>query len=202
MILPVGKSAYFNFQKFQTPGDYGIEVYFNEDGSSAGQGQIYANGHTFINSFSYDANATQISIEIDMNLDNQTMALRQNNNEIYNGDTYMTNKWGAMDFFSVSPNITFYLWGIEFYQDATAGIDDFANEVFSIYPNPVQESLNIQSQDVIDTVEIFDILGKLVISEKPNTVSPSLNTSGLAPGSYLAKVTIGNASKTVKIIKQ
>ncbi len=200
LILPVGNTAYFNFQEFEAPGDYGIEVYFNEDGASAGQGQIYSEGNTF--SFSYDANDPLISIEIDMNLDDETMVLRQNNNEIYSGDNYMTDKWGAMDFYSVSPNTTYYLWGVEFYLDATAGIDNFAEDVFSVYPNPVKDVLNIQSQAVVDAVVVYDVLGKMALSQKPSITSPSINTSSLAPGSYLAKVTIGEVSKTVKIIKQ
>ncbi len=202
LILPVGNTAYFNFQKFEAPGNWGLEVYFNEDGTSPGQGQIYADGQSFNSSFTYDANDPLISIEIDMHLDNETMVLRQNNNEIYSGDNYMNDRWGAMNYYSVNANTTYYLWGVEFYQDAVAGIDDFAEEVFNIYPNPTKEVLTIQSQAIVDTVEIYDIFGKLVISEKPSIVSPSINTNNLASGNYLVKVTIGGASKTVKIIKQ
>ncbi|PHR14762.1 MAG: hypothetical protein COA40_00855 [Aequorivita sp.] len=202
LILPVGNTAYFNFQKFEIPGHYGIEVYFNEDGSSAGQGQIYANNHTLISTFTYDANDPLISIEVDMNLEDETMILRENNNEIYSGQNYLEDSWGAMDFYSVSSNTTYYLWGIEFYEDAAAGVDDFAEDVFSVYPNPIKDVLNIQSQAVVDAIVIYDVLGKIVLSQKLSITSPSINTSNLGPGSYLAKVTIGSISKILKIIKQ
>ncbi len=80
-------------------------------------------------------------------------------------------------------------------------MEDFNSEVFSIYPNPVQNVLNIKSATNIDSVVVYDILGKIVLQENPAKVSPSIDMSSLTSGAYLVKVTIGNASKTVKVLK-
>jgi hypothetical protein len=61
--------------------------------------------------------------------------------------------------------------------------------------------LNIKSTSAVDNVTVYDILGKVVLQENPGTISPAINMSNLASGSYLVKVTIGDSSKTVKILK-
>jgi hypothetical protein len=83
----------------------------------------------------------------------------------------------------------------------TVGVDEFSDNKFSVYPNPVKDMLNIKSINAVDNVIVYDILGKVVLQENPGTISPAINMSNLASGSYLVKVTIGDSSKTVKILK-
>ena len=85
--------------------------------------------------------------------------------------------------------------------DITLGVNDFSADKFSVYPNPVTDVLNIVSKVAVDNVTVYDILGKVVLQENPGKISPAINMSNLASGAYLVKVTIGNSSKTVKVIK-
>jgi len=61
---------------------------------------------------------------------------------------------------------------------------------FSLYPNPVINELNISLTEIANyNYEVFDILGKKVITGKANNVNEfNINTSNLNSGSYLLKV--------------
>lgn len=76
------------------------------------------------------------------------------------------------------------------------------NITLSVYPNPSTSSWNIKTNNqTIDSVEVFDILGKQVIALSPNASEVSVEASGLNDGIYLAKITSNNNIKTVKLVK-
>lgn len=74
-------------------------------------------------------------------------------------------------------------------------------EQISIFPNPVKDYLNIRSSVKIDNVVIFDILGKEVFQVNPEIIAPRIDVNNLPSGVYLVKITSGNESKTIKVIK-
>jgi|GEM_PF-6139267 len=67
----------------------------------------------------------------------------------------------------------------------------------TIYPNPVSDQLNIQSE-FINTVEIYTLDGK----EKIRTAEKSIDVSYLESGVYLLKATSSSGNKIVKFIKK
>jgi hypothetical protein len=113
---------------------------------------------------------------------------------------YIGSQLGAIDFFSIDANNEYWVDDV-LYLDEILGTDDFSAENFSVYPNPVQDVLNINTTSVVDTINVYDVLGKLVLQSQPDAVSPSIDMSTLSSGAYLVQVTIDNASKTVKVIK-
>ncbi|MCB0464363.1 MAG: T9SS type A sorting domain-containing protein [Aequorivita sp.] len=215
LAMHPGKSFYFNMQAALTPGSdpwqqalMGGNVYFNCDGASDGVGIVTSTTDCSApeETFSYPVD-TYFRVTCYYDLDNQTWSLRINSNLVFENHpfafgTQTFESLAAIDFYSASPTNEGYIDVVEILDQTTVGTEDFDATVFSVYPNPVKNVLNIQSMAVVETVEIYDIMGKLLISEKPATISPNINTSNLSPGTYLAKVTIGDASKTVKIIKQ
>lgn len=59
------------------------------------------------------------------------------------------------------------------------------NEIFSIYPNPVSDVLNIKSnQDIVETM-IFDASGKIVIKNAKN--NNQINVGSLTAGIYFVQ---------------
>jgi len=75
---------------------------------------------------------------------------------------------------------------------------DLAN--FNIFPNPVSDVLNIKSDKEIIKVEISDILGKIIISEKNPT--NRINVQKLEKGLYTIKITFKDENSiTQKIVK-
>ncbi|MEZ4950875.1 MAG: T9SS type A sorting domain-containing protein [Saprospiraceae bacterium] len=58
-----------------------------------------------------------------------------------------------------------------------------------IYPNPTSGLVSIQSEEVIQKVEVSDILGKTVLKQSFENRNPQLDLHYLASGLYLLKVT-------------
>ncbi|GLB48779.1 fibronectin type III domain-containing protein [Neptunitalea lumnitzerae] len=94
-------------------------------------------------------------------------------------------------------------FGIEVIDMNPAKTDDFNSNVFTYYPNPVKNNnLTLNSQEVINTVNVFNLLGQRVMTLTPNTSNYTINMSELKSGTYFVEVQTENASETVKIIKE
>jgi hypothetical protein len=57
----------------------------------------------------------------------------------------------------------------------TIGTDEFADNNFSYYPNPVKQRLNLNTNGLVEDVTIYNMLGQEVIHVKPNKESPQIN---------------------------
>lgn len=86
--------------------------------------------------------------------------------------------------------------------DVDLGNEEFniKNKAFSLWPNPVQSILNINSlQDSGYNVKIYDLLGRLIY-EKEN-VSNSIDVSSFISGLYLIKIKAESGETSQKFIK-
>ena len=91
---------------------------------------------------------------------------------------------------------------INILEDGTIGIDDFENSAFNIYPNPVQNVLNITTALTNYSIEIYTIQGQLIQNKTNISASSSIDYSQYADGIYLMKLSSESNSKTFKIVKQ
>jgi len=72
----------------------------------------------------------------------------------------------------------------------------------SLYPNPSSSMWNIKTSNAaITSIEVFNVLGKRIISQKNNSNAVTISTQGLTNGLYIAKLTTDLGTKTVKLIK-
>lgn len=78
------------------------------------------------------------------------------------------------------------------------------NFKFNIYPNPVQDILNISSEKIIKTISINDVTGKILIGDQViNKIKAEIDLSVLNTGVYLGRATLNDGTiKTFKIIKK
>ena len=81
---------------------------------------------------------------------------------------------------------------------STASVNNFSNELFSISPNPVSESLLIQGNDINEII-IYSSIGKEVLRIIDQN---KVNVSTLTKGIYLIQVTNGIDTSTKKFIKK
>ena len=84
----------------------------------------------------------------------------------------------------------------------TLSTRDFGYNQFTIYPNPVNDVLNIEYTAVLKQVEVFNVVGQKVISTNANGTSVQIDMSHLPAGTFFVKATSGNASKVYKVIKR
>ena len=71
-----------------------------------------------------------------------------------------------------------------------------------VYPNPVQNTLNVALDQKIDNVSIYNALGQQVSAKTINATEGTIDVSALQAGSYFVKVVSGDEVKTLKVIKQ
>lgn len=89
-------------------------------------------------------------------------------------------------------------FSIRLVKDAPLSTNDFNKSKVSVYPNPVENVLNIETNEVITTIEIFDLLGKQILVSK----DININVEALQKGIYLLKINTDKGSSIEKIIKQ
>ena len=204
LYIPSGKGAYYNFQEFQDPGNgaWAINVYFNPGGGNAGVGAIFDDANPanqVSDAFTYPEDALfKVTNHIDLDAD--TIIMYLDGVVVYDGPFFSGSNLGGLDFFSIDDNNEVYVDDV-FFDYGILSTEDFAAESFSVYPNPVNDILNIDSKVAVDKVVVYDILGKTVLEENPGTISPTIDMSNLSSGAYLVKVVIGNNSKVVKVLK-
>jgi len=77
------------------------------------------------------------------------------------------------------------------------GVEEIALTSFSIYPNPTNGNLNIESEANILQIDVSNSLGQLVLT---NTSKSSIDIATLAQGLYILKITDENGNLGVKKI--
>jgi hypothetical protein len=97
---------------------------------------------------------------------------------------------------------TVYVDNIYMYRAATASVDNNDLLGFSMYPNPASNRLNISAKETIQNADIFNVLGKKVMSLDINKSSESIDVSNLNSGIYLIKYNVNGTTGTAKFIKQ
>ena len=78
--------------------------------------------------------------------------------------------------------------------------NEFLNDEVTIYPNPVNDTLNILGVPNIESIQIFDINGRQVSLEKEE-ITNEINVKELSEGFYLIKIQDTQKSSTLQFIK-
>ena len=73
----------------------------------------------------------------------------------------------------------------------------------SIYPNPANDKVTIEADEMIVAVEIMSLDGKLLLAEPVNAAKTNINIQSLAPGFYLVELRgTSNVISYSKLVKQ
>lgn len=72
---------------------------------------------------------------------------------------------------------------------------------FSFYPNPAQDQLNLQANDIINEVVLYNLLGQQLLKAKPESRQTQIDVQALSVGSYIMKVVVAGNTKSFKIVK-
>ncbi|MEY8847828.1 T9SS type A sorting domain-containing protein [Psychroserpens sp. XS_ASV72] len=87
-------------------------------------------------------------------------------------------------------------------EDSTLSTSEFAQEQIKIFPNPVKNILSIESNRVIDSIEVYNLLGQNVMTPVTNSSLNSIDVSSLSRGMYLVQITSEGNQSTYKILKE
>ncbi|WP_196888975.1 T9SS type A sorting domain-containing protein [Aureivirga sp. CE67] len=83
---------------------------------------------------------------------------------------------------------------------STLNIGDENFDSFKIYPNPANNYLIIDAINEMETIQVFDSLGRMVYNEIINNKSIKLDTRNYTSGVYFAKISINNKVRRLKFI--
>ena len=90
---------------------------------------------------------------------------------------------------------------IDKYEDTT-GINDNLMADFNVYPNPVKDRLYIETSKQIQSIEVYDIYGRLQVTKTPSHQGDlSVDVSDLNSGIYFVKVKTEEGNIVKRIIK-
>jgi len=82
------------------------------------------------------------------------------------------------------------------------GNGKFAEGVFIYYPNPVKDALNLSYSEGITGVEVFNLVGQRVMSMAIGQNEAAVDMAALASGTYVVKVSSGDAAAMIKVVKE
>ena len=173
-------------------GANGVWYNFVAAGSGTATAQIVSPaGSSYVVFFKApDENATETDLEYFFQVGNQCAPATEANITTQAGQAYyvfVVNTGGATD--------------IVIDGELLGSLDNVI-EGFEYYPNPASETLNLNAQDNIERVAIYNLLGQEVLSREVGGTNTQLNVSALSTGAYLMKVTVNGQVGTYKVIKR
>ena len=206
--IPTGSTGYLNLQG-TVPiggGEWIIgNVNFNIDGTGdVSDGPNGAVAFTFPNDEWFEF---QLNVDISAGMSLATMEMKVAGQDVIPALSAFTDSagtvptsLGGINYYSAAGTNPLYIDDIVF-SDTNVGIQDFATKGLSVYPNPVNNVMNLQANENISKVAIYNVLGQEVYSAKINAMTSSVDMSSMASGAYFVKVNINGTEGTVKVIK-
>ena len=93
--------------------------------------------------------------------------------------------------------------GFDDFQVQSEALSTKDNQIsgFTFTPNPTQGALKLKANTILDSATVYDILGDELMKVKGNSRDMNLNLANFTNGIYLVKVTSGEISQTVKVIR-
>lgn len=173
--------------------NFAVFIDWNQNGNLNDAGETYTVTQTITNSTGTDAIQAVHTIAVPTTalLGNTRMRIKK-----LDGTTGLTNPcedgtYGQAEDYTV--NVT-----------AALSVNDVVkrDSNLKIYPNPVSDMLNIDSESKIKSLTIFDQSGKSVLNESINAQKANINISRLTTGTYIVTAQTENGLQSAKIIKK
>ena len=95
----------------------------------------------------------------------------------------------------------YYFDNMYFSKGTPLSVSDLSDSSVSVYPNPVQNTLNVSAAVTVDAVSIFDLTGRQVLRATPNAAAFTLDVADLNKGMYLVSLKSGDKEMTTKLVK-
>lgn len=97
-------------------------------------------------------------------------------------------------------NTGMYLaWVVDYHFTNVAALNEVKNLEVSIYPNPTVDILNIQSTEKMNQIQVFNMMGNLILEQNNTT---KIDVSHLSTGTYIIKGLANDKTFTKTFLKQ
>jgi len=81
-------------------------------------------------------------------------------------------------------------------------VGDNAFDGFNFFPNPAQNTLNINAQTEVQNITLVNLVGQVVLEQQIDATSSQIDISRLTSGVYLMQVSADGQIGTYKVIKE
>lgn len=105
---------------------------------------------------------------------------------------------GSIDPVSVSQTFGTIFW----FENPLLSIDDNEISTLIVYPNPVKDSLKIDTEKSIESLFIYNNNGQLVFNEKWETGKTAIDVTLLSPGLYLLELRSNEGTEKIRFLKE
>jgi len=78
---------------------------------------------------------------------------------------------------------------------------DINNTEFAYWPNPVKDKLNFDGKEMVQSVQVFDMSGRLLMNQQSATGITQLDVTVLSKGTYIVKAQTDKEVRMFKIVK-
>ena len=87
------------------------------------------------------------------------------------------------------------------YEAGTVGISHYENHDLKLYPNPTNSDITVSCIEPIQTIEIFNAIGRKVYSATPNLEEAHISLLDFPASVYTVTLRTGNQTFTKKVVK-
>ena len=201
---------------FSTSGNYcGTLSFFDTGGIS----NNYSNMETFTRTITPNLSNKKIVVsftEFDLENDYDYLYIYDGQDDSYtelnfgNGFTG-TNSPGTVTSTAVDGSLTFKFisdqnatgsgWAATINCEENLGINSKDYLDFTYYPNPTKNTVNLKSNTTITEINVYNIEGRALFSQKLNALESNVDLSQFASGTYFFKVRFNEIEKNFKILK-
>lgn len=108
----------------------------------------------------------------------------------------------GVQFKATSGQTYYYVDNVSLRPLSGASLLDLENDAIALFPNPTNSILHIDhSNSIIQSIELYDVEGRLLRMEEVNAMHSELDLSGYQASTYLLKITTSNGSTFKRFIK-
>ncbi len=86
--------------------------------------------------------------------------------------------------------------------NGVAAVATATKNTVTAFPNPAGNVLNLASQNNIEQISIYNMLGQNVLNTNVNATTATLNVSNLAPGVYILNAASAGKTSSVRFVKK
>lgn len=121
-----------------------------------------------------------------------------------NGTTALANKYEYIDY--GASNAYYRLKQVDYdgqfdYSSVIKVGEDIALQV-AVSPNPFTDMINVTSNELIESIEVMDVTGKVYFTTKPNTLNYDLTLDNIHTGVCFVRITSGGKTTNKWVVKQ
>jgi hypothetical protein len=201
---------------FMTSGNYCESIPFNDTG---GLTNNYSNSESFTRTITPNlpnrkivVTFSQFALEDDYDFLYIYNGPDESYPELNNGNGFTnTNSPGTVISTAVDGALTFKFFSDQFVTAAgwsavvscqeTLGSTSNNFVDFTYYPNPTNNKVTVKSNTAITTIEVYNIEGRKLFSQKLEAFESNVDLSHFASGTYFFKVKFNDLEKNFKVLK-